>query len=68
MRANDPRRRPTGMNIDEQGTHFSMGEYDVEIIVHGLPGKCGCHGSLGFGTRANALAMSGKTSVAKRSM
>ena len=32
--------------------HFQLGEYQVEIIVHGFPGKSVCHGSLGFSTIA----------------
>ena len=30
------------------GKSFQLSGYDVDIIVHGFPGKSVCHGSLGF--------------------
>lgn len=32
------------------GKKFSLGEFEIDIIVHGFPGKSVCHGSLGFST------------------
>ena len=29
---------------------FAFGDYEIDIIVHGFPGKSVCHGSLGFST------------------
>ncbi len=29
---------------------FTFGDYEIDIIVHGFPGKSVCHGSLGFST------------------
>ena len=34
------------------GKRFRLGEYEIDIIVHGFPGKSVCHGSLGFSTIA----------------
>ncbi len=34
----------------EGGRQFRFGDYDIDIIVHGYPGKSVCHGSLGFST------------------
>jgi len=34
------------------GKHFSGGGFEIDIIVHGFPGKSVCHGSLGFCTIA----------------
>ena len=36
------------------GNHnpFRAGEFDIDIIVHGFPGKSVCHGPLGFSTIA----------------
>ncbi len=34
------------------GKKFSIGDYEIDIIVHGFPGKSVCHGSLGFSTIA----------------
>lgn len=34
------------------GKKFTIGEYEIDIIVHGFPGKSVCHGSLGFSTIA----------------
>jgi N-acyl homoserine lactone hydrolase len=35
---------------DHDGKHFQLGEFKIDIIVHGFPGKSVCHGSLGFST------------------
>ncbi|NQV58072.1 MAG: MBL fold metallo-hydrolase [Alphaproteobacteria bacterium] len=40
------------MSIDSDGTQFRIGDYQIDIIVHGFPGKSVCHGSLGFSTIA----------------
>ena len=40
------------MNIDSDGKQFRIGGYEIDIIVHGFPGKWVCHGSLGFSTIA----------------
>ena len=34
------------------GKQFSLGEYSVDLLVHGYPGKSVCHGWLGFSTIA----------------
>ena len=34
----------------QDGKHFTFGDYEIDIIVHGFPGKSVCHGSLGFST------------------
>jgi N-acyl homoserine lactone hydrolase len=34
------------------GTKFTIGEYEIDIIVHGFLSKPVCHGSLGFSTIA----------------
>ena len=40
------------MSIDSDGRSFHIGDYQIDIIVHGFPGKSVCHGSLGFSTIA----------------
>ncbi len=40
------------MSSDGDGKQFHIGEYEIDIIVHGFPGKSVCHGSLGFSTIA----------------
>ena len=40
------------MSINSDGKSFRIGEYEIDIIVHGFPGKSVCHGSLGFSTIA----------------
>ena len=40
------------MNIDNGSGPFRIGDYEVDIIVHGFPGKSVCHGTLGFSTIA----------------
>lgn len=40
------------MSIDESGKLFHLGDYEIDIIVHGYPGKSVCHGSLGWSTIA----------------
>ena len=35
-----------------EGRHFEIGDHEVDIIVHGFPGKSVCHGTLGFSTIA----------------
>jgi hypothetical protein len=40
------------MNIDSDGKQFHSGDYEIDIIVHGFPGKSVCHGTLGFSTIA----------------
>ena len=37
---------------NEDNRSFSMGAYQLDIIVHGYPGKSVCHGPLGFSTLA----------------
>ena len=37
---------------DEEGRRFRAGGHEVDIVVHGYPGKSVCHGSLGFSTIA----------------
>ena len=36
--------------MSEEGKRFHIGEYAIDVIVHGFPGKSVCHGSLGFST------------------
>ena len=36
----------------DKGRRFQSGEYAVDIVVHGFPGKSVCHGPLGFSTIA----------------
>ncbi|MGA0129390.1 MAG: MBL fold metallo-hydrolase, partial [Burkholderiales bacterium] len=31
---------------------FELGDYRIDVIVHGFPGKSVCHGPLGFSTIA----------------
>lgn len=38
------------MNADHDGKFFKLGDYEIDIIVHGYPGKTVCHGPLGFST------------------
>ena len=38
------------MSSNENGKQFSIGDYEIDIVVHGFPGKSVCHGSLGFST------------------
>jgi N-acyl homoserine lactone hydrolase len=40
------------MTIEDDGKRFDLGEYQLDIIVTGFPGKSVCHGSLGFSTIA----------------
>lgn len=40
------------MTDQSAGRKFALDGFDVEIIVHGYPGKSVCHGSLGFSTIA----------------
>jgi glyoxylase-like metal-dependent hydrolase (beta-lactamase superfamily II) len=40
------------MSTDSDGKQFHSGDYDIDIIVHGFPGKSVCHGTLGFSTIA----------------
>ena len=40
------------MSFDSDGKQFRMRDYEIDIIVHGFPGKSVCHGSLGFSTIA----------------
>ena len=40
------------MSVSKDGKKFSIGDYEIDIIVHGFPGKSVCHGSLGFSTIA----------------
>ena len=37
---------------ESEGKRFRAGAHEVDIIVHGFPGKSVCHGSLGFSTIA----------------
>ncbi len=38
------------MNTRETGKKFQLGDFQIDIIVHGFPGKSVCHGPLGFST------------------
>ncbi len=38
------------MNDDSNCKRFHIGDAEIDIIVHGFPGKSVCHGSLGFCT------------------
>ena len=38
------------MSADNDGRQFRIGDYEIDIIVHGFPGKSVCHGTLGFST------------------
>ncbi|MEM7408129.1 MAG: MBL fold metallo-hydrolase [Pseudomonadota bacterium] len=38
--------------MQRDGKLFQMGDCEIDIIVHGFPGKSVCHGSLGFSTIA----------------
>ncbi len=40
------------MSNSGEGKRFRIGDYKIDIIVHGFPGKSVCHGSLGFSTIA----------------
>ena len=40
------------MSVYGDGKKFSVGGFEIDIIVHGFPGKSVCHGSLGFSTIA----------------
>jgi len=42
--------------MNKDGRVFHIGDYEIDIIVHGFPGKSVCHGALGFST----IAMIGK--------
>jgi glyoxylase-like metal-dependent hydrolase (beta-lactamase superfamily II) len=38
------------MSDIDNGKQFRMGDYEIDIVVHGFPGKSVCHGTLGFST------------------
>lgn len=40
------------MNNAHPAGKFHLGDYEIDIIVHGFPGKSVCHGLLGFSTIA----------------
>jgi glyoxylase-like metal-dependent hydrolase (beta-lactamase superfamily II) len=40
------------MNTQQNGKKFHIGDFEIDIIVHGFPGKSVCHGPLGFSTIA----------------
>ena len=40
------------MNTQQDGRHFHFGDFEIDLIVHGFPGKSVCHGPLGFSTIA----------------
>ena len=40
------------MSADTHGKLFRIGDHEIDIIVHGFPGKSVCHGTLGFSTIA----------------
>ena len=40
------------MSDTTDAKHFSCGGHEIDIIVHGYPGKSVCHGSLGWSTIA----------------
>lgn len=40
------------MSASDPGRLFRLGDYEIDIIVHGYPGKSVCHGTLGFSTIA----------------
>lgn len=46
-------RADKGDNVSSDKTNpFRAGEFEIDIIVHGFPGKSVCHGPLGFSTIA----------------
>jgi len=40
------------MRTQKNGKQFHVGDFRIDIIVHGFPGKSVCHGPLGFSTIA----------------
>lgn len=40
------------MSANDNGKQFHIGDWRIDIIVHGFPGKSVCHGPLGFSTIA----------------
>jgi N-acyl homoserine lactone hydrolase len=40
------------MSLYGDSKKFSLGDSEIDIIVHDFPGKSVCHGSLGFSTIA----------------
>lgn len=40
------------MSVYSHGKKFSVGGFEIDIIVHCFPGKSVCHGSLDFSTIA----------------
>ncbi|UCH49414.1 MAG: MBL fold metallo-hydrolase [Betaproteobacteria bacterium] len=40
------------MITQEKGKKFHIGNFEIDVVVHGFPGKSVCHGPLGFSTVA----------------
>lgn len=40
------------MSSQKNGRQFRIGDFEIDIMVHGFPGKSVCHGPLGFSTIA----------------
>lgn len=40
------------MSTDNKSRKFQIGGFEIDIVVHGFPGKSICHGPLGFSTIA----------------
>ena len=40
------------MSTQLNGKQFRIGDFEIDVIVHGFPGKSVCHGPLGFSTIA----------------
>lgn len=40
------------MTTQKNGKKFQFGDFEIDVIVHGFPGKSVCHGPLGFSTIA----------------
>lgn len=38
------------MSVENEGRLFRLGDAEIDIIVHGYPGKSVCHGGFGFST------------------
>ena len=38
------------MSVTREGNFFSIGGFEIDIVVHGYPGKSVCHGGMGFST------------------
>ncbi len=59
--------------MGDEGKIFRFGDTEIDIIVHGFPGKSVCHGSLGFSTivlvrRGDRLALVDVGSFGQRAL